>query len=452
MVSVDCPSRLMRFLLETIRLGLGNLRLRLLRSILTALGIILGVTAVILMVSIGEGKKLAALEQIERLGARNIIIRSVKPAESIQREQGQRQSWSSKYGLTREDLTQIEALLGGDGTIVPAKEVGGQLLKEDRKRVSQTYGTTPLFLEVAGLGVARGRYLVERDLENRESVAVIGHEVARTLFPFEDPIGSTIRVDDKVFSIVGVLRPVGLAGGAGAALIGRDLNQDVHIPLTTARSLFGDMIVRRGSGNFSASEVEVHEIYYTAHSRDRVIVDAEVLRRLLEVRHPGLDDIELIIPYELLQNAKQEAMTANLVNGTIAAIALLVGGIGIMNIMLASVTERTREIGIRRALGATRKHIVWQFLVESGVISAIGGIIGIGLGVTFSLVLPKIVPIMPRLPVIGEWFAEAEMPTQLTTWSIAVAFGVATLIGVAFGLYPARIASLKDPVESLRHD
>ena len=126
------------------------------------------------MVGIGEGSTQEALAQIERLGARNIIIRSVKPAESIQREQGQRQSWSSKYGLTREDLTQIEALLGGDGTIVPAKEVGGQLLKEDRKRVSQTYGTTPLFLEVAGLGVARGRYLVERDLEKQ---ALINQQV-----------------------------------------------------------------------------------------------------------------------------------------------------------------------------------------------------------------------------------------------------------------------------------
>ena len=442
----------MAFLLETLRLGLTNLRLRLLRSILTALGIILGVTAVILMVSIGEGKKIAALEQIERLGARNIIIRSVKPPESIQREQGRQQSWQTKYGITRADLGEIEKLLGTDAVIVPAKEVGGQVLRGDRKRTSQSYGTAPDLLEVAGLHVARGRYLVEDDLINRTSVAVIGHEVARTLFPFSDPIGNTLRIDQQIFSVVGILEPVGLAGGAGAALIGRDLNQDIHIPITTARQLFGDTIIRRGSGNFSAAEVQVHEIYFTARTRERVLVDADLIRRLMTVRHPRMDDVELIIPYELLQNARQEAMTANLVNGTIAAIALLVGGIGIMNIMLATVTERTREIGIRRALGATRRHITWQFLVESGVISAIGGLIGVGLRILLSAALPRIVPMMPRLPVIGEWFAEAEMPTQLTTWSIAVAFGVATLIGIAFGLYPARIASLKDPVEALRHD
>ena len=443
----------MTFLIETMKLGLSNLRLHLLRSILTALGIILGVGAVITMVAIGEGSKQDALMQIERLGARNIIVRSQKPPESTQQQGGQRRSWSTKYGLTRADLRVVEEHMPDNDGLVPLKSVGGQLLHQDRRQTSQAYGTTPDLLEVANLTLARGRYLTQSDLDGDLAVAVIGSEVAKELFPWEDPLGSTFRIDDKAYTVVGVLAPVGLSGGAGAALVGRDLNLDVHIPITTARMHFGDQIVRRSSGTFEAAEVEISELFFVAKARDEVLEDAARLRRIIEVRHPELSDIGMIVPFELLENARKAALTWNLVLGAVASISLLVGGIGIMNIMLATVTERTREIGIRRALGATRKHIVWQFLVETGVLSAIGGLIGVGLGIGFSVAIGALVPVLPRLPVIGSWFdAGVQLPTQVTGWSIIVAFLVATLTGLVFGIYPARKASMQDPIVALRHD
>lgn len=433
----------MTFLLETIRLGLNNLRLHILRSILTALGIILGVTAVITMVSIGEGSKQAALEQIERLGAKNIIIRSVKPAQTAQAQGGSSRSWRARYGLTRDDLSVMESQFTDAEFIVPVKDVGSQLLRGVFRVQSQGFGTTPAFQQVANIRLARGRYLNEGDIQNQADVIVLGHEVARTLFPFDDPLGETVRVDDKVFTVIGVMAPVGLSGGAGAALVGRDLNQDAHIPITTARSRFGDSVVRRGSGSFSAEEVQIREIYYAANSRERVMIDAALLRRFMETRHPRMEDVQMIIPYELLENAKRAALTWQIVLAAIAGISLLVGGIGIMNIMLASVTERTREIGIRRALGATQKHIIWQFLVETGVLSAVGGLIGVALGVALSLLLGIGASVL---------VPDATVTTRLTSWSILLSFSVATATGLIFGIYPAIKAAQQDPIVALRHD
>jgi putative ABC transport system permease protein len=442
-----------RFLLEIIKLGLTNLRLQLLRSILTALGIIFGVAAVITMVAIGEGSTAEALAQIERLGARNIIVRSQRPAESANQQSGQQRSWVQTYGLTFDDLRVIQENFPDASVIVPVKEVGGQLLREERRQVSQAMGTTPDLLDAAGLHVARGRYLTLGDLEDRAMVCVIGSEVARTMFPLEDPLGQTLRVDDKVFEVIGVLEPVGLSGGAGAALVGRDLNLDLHLPITTARAAFGDTVVRRSSGSFNASEVQVQEIFLQSPSREAVIPDASRLRRIMEVRHPDLTDVSLIVPFELLENARRRALAGQWISGAIAGISLLVGGIGIMNIMLANVTERTREIGIRRALGATRKHIVSQFLVETGVLGAIGGLIGVALGVGLAVVLDRVVPLLPRAPLIGKAFpADVSLPTQISTWSIIVAFLVAAATGLIFGIYPARKAAKQDPIVALRHD
>lgn len=441
------------FIFEIIHLGLRNLRLHLLRSILTALGIILGVTAVITMVSIGEGSKRQALEQIERLGARNIIVRSQKPAAS-QNAGGATRSYVSKYGLLRSDLDVIIENFEPTGSrIVPLKSVGGQLLRKDRQLVSQAFGVTPLLRDLAGLRVDRGRYLNDQDMEQNAMVAVIGSEIARALFPFEDPLGNTFHIDEKIVTVVGVLAPVGLSGGAGGALIGRDLNFDVQIPFTTARIVFGDLVVRGSSGSREITEVQVHELYIESPSRDRVRQDAARLERLIESRHPEMTDVTMIVPYELLENARKSAMTWNLVLGAVAGISLLVGGIGIMNIMLASVTERTREIGIRRAIGATRQHIVTQFLVETGVLSVIGGLVGIALGVALSIAVEWVVPRLTDIPGIGSFFpVRSELPTAITTWSILLSFGVATTTGLVFGIYPAMVAAKQDPIVALRHD
>jgi putative ABC transport system permease protein len=443
----------MPFLLEIVRLGLQNLRLHILRSVLTALGIILGVAAVITMVSIGEGSKREALAQLERLGARNLIARSVKPPETQRAASGQQRSFVSRYGLTREDLEAIEQTFTDAEAIVPLKSVGAEILREDRKRISQAFGVNPDTAEVIGLRVDRGRYIAPPDLDERAMVAVLGSEIARQMFPFDDPLGSTLRIDDKVFVVVGVLKPVGLAGGAGASLVGRDLNFDVHIPFTTAYASFGDLVVRRESGNTSAFEVQVQEIIITSPSRERVLLDAALLKRLVAARRQDAMDVEFIVPYELLESAKRSAMTWNLVLGAVAGISLLVGGIGIMNIMLASVTERTREIGIRRAVGATRRHVLMQFLVETGVLSAIGGLLGIGLGVGLSLAIEWLVPLLPQAPLIGGWFdARTQLPTQLTGWSIILSFSVAAAVGLIFGIYPATVAAKQDPIVALRHD
>ncbi len=444
----------MTFLLETIRLGLANLRLHKLRAFLTALGIILGVAAVIVMVAIGEGSKQAALVQIERLGAKNIILRSQKPPEPTQQQSGgSTRSFSSKYGITREDFEIIRANFPNAEAIVPVKELGNQVLFKDRRMPSQAYGTTPDLLSVAKLRISRGRYLTSADLEERAMVAVIGAEVARQLFPWDDPLGATIRIDEKAFAVVGILAPVGLAGGSGGALIGRDLNKDVHIPLATARAVYGDIVFKGGRGNMSVSDVQISEVYISCQSREEVMTEQARLARIMAIRHTGLIDYTMIVPYELLENAKKTALTFQLISAFIAGIALVVGGIGIMNIMLASVVERTREIGIRRALGATRKHIVWQFLVETSVLSASGGIVGVGIGVGASWLLGFGMRYLPRVPFIGFHIpAQVSLPTQVTLWSVILSFAVAAATGLIFGIYPARKAAYQDPIVALRHD
>ncbi len=443
----------MSFLLETIRLGLKNLRLHMLRSVLTSLGIILGVAAVIIMVSIGEGNKQVALRGIEALGASNIIVRSSQPPETASLG-GEQRTWIAKYGLTREDFRRLEYGLSDARSIVPLKAVGAEISYRSHRLSSQVYGTTPALQTVANLRVKpRGRYLTEEDLRQRTSVAVIGSEVADKFFRLRDPLGAMFRVDQQVFRVIGVLQPVGLSGGAGTALIGRDLNKDVHIPLSTAELEFQDITLRRQTGSFSGEEVELSEIYITTESTDLVMMTAERVRRLLEVRHENLSDVEIIVPWELLEEAKKTALVWNVVLISIAAISLLVGGIGIMNIMLASVTERTREIGIRRALGATRRHIVAQFLVETGSLTAVGGLAGIGLGLGVSIGIGQALPWVLSLPMFHGRFEDITViETQITLWSIVLSFTVASAVGLIFGIYPAVMASRQDPIVALRHD
>ena len=437
----------MTFLIETIRLGLTNLRLHFLRSVLTALGIILGVGAVITMVAIGEGSKREALLQIERLGAKNIILRSQKPPESNTQQSGQQRSFVIRYGLTRDDLDVIRENFPDAEVIAPLKEVGGQVLRGNRVQTSQSFGVTPELADASGIRIDRGRYITQNDLDIRGMIAVIGSSVAQQLFPQDDPLGQTLRIDDKPFLVVGVMAPVGLSGGAGASLVGRDLNLDVHIPFTTANAAFGDVVVRRESGSFSGGEVQVSEIYVVSPDREQVMRDAERLGRIVQLRHSTENDVAMIVPYELLEEAKRTAMTWQIVLGAVAGISLLIGGIGIMNIMLATVQERTREIGIRRAVGATRNHITAQFVVETGVLSAIGGLLGLAFGIGLSTGMDALGPKLKA------WFdLQTVISAQVTGWSVALAFTVAVLTGLFFGIFPAIKAARQDPIVALRHD
>jgi len=442
----------MSFLFEIIRLGLRNLWLHKLRSTLTSLGIILGVAAVIIMVAIGEGRKRAALREIEALGATNIIVRSTQPPESASLG-GQERSFIASYGILRQDFRRLEAGIGDDARMVPLKAVGAEIVNESRRMISQAFGTTPQLKEVANLQVDRGRYLSEEDIIKRSPVCVIGSEVAEKLYQLTDPINKTIQIDSAIFRIVGVMRPVGLAGGTGSALVGRDLNLDVHLPISTAKLQFGDEMIRRQSGSTSAERVELSEVYISARSTDIVLNAASRVRRIMEVGHDKMNDVQIIVPWELLEKAKRDTLIMNVMLTAIAAISLLVGGIGIMNIMLASVTERTREIGIRRALGATRRHILAQFLVETGTLSGIGGAVGIGLGVSASIGIEGFLPWLLSTRWLRPYFDTAiSFETQVTLWSIVLSFVVASGVGLAFGVYPAIIASRQDPIVALRHD
>jgi putative ABC transport system permease protein len=440
------------FLLEIVRLGLHNLRLHKLRSILTSLGIILGVAAVIVMVSIGEGNKQSALRDIQALGATNIIIRSQKPPESNNIGSTQR-AVVARYGITRQDMRRLQMGMSASPFLVPLKAVGDEMLYGEKRLLSQAFGTTPLLQEAAHLRVDRGRYITQADLDTNQPVAVIGAEVAQKFFSMTDPLGKVFRIRDQAVKVIGVLKPIGLAGGAGSALVGRDWNMDVHIPITTAESQFGDEIQRRVAGSFNNEEIQLSEIYITSDSTANVIRDAALVRQIVRVGHPDFTDVQVIVPWELLENVKKTALVWNIVLISIAAISLLVGGIGIMNIMLASVTERTREIGIRRALGATRRHIVAQFLVETGTLSAVGGLLGIAVGVGLSIGLGIALPWILKQPWLRRFIeTKINLETQITWWSIVVSFLVAAMVGLIFGIYPAIVASRQDPIVALRHD
>ncbi len=425
---------------ETVRLGLKNLFLHKLRSLLTVLGIIFGVAAVITMVAIGEGSKRRALAEIRGLGADNIIIRSVKPPEP-KTTPGSRRQAQLRYGIKRIDLRRIEDTLTGINLTVPLKRIGTKITRGQHRAQGTAFGTTPRLPELASLRIERGRFLSDIDGQRLGRVAVIGAKIADELFPLQDPLGEEVYIDSFTFSVIGILNAPNATDTTASPLIGRDLSYDVYIPIETATKHFGDTAFRRKSGTWEASRVEISDLYLRVDRSVDVITLSEKLALLLDHEHKDTGDVEMIVPVQLLRQVERTQRMFNVLMVSIASISLLIGGIGIMNIMLATVTERTREIGIRRALGATRGHIVAQFLVETAVLSVMGGLLGIagGFGAT-ALVLAA-----------RGWFPAIERP-HMTAWSVLVSFTVAVSIGIAFGVYPAVLASRQDPITALRHD
>jgi putative ABC transport system permease protein len=402
------------------------------------LGVILGVGSVIAMLAIGEGSKREALERIRKLGATNVIIRSVKPnKQESGGGGGDSKSRVIEYGLTYKDL---DVLLGTLPTIDRALPI--TLI---RKRAQATHrsipntrilGTTPDYVGIKSLRVARGRFLSDADDQKKNNVAVVSAGAALKLFNFEDPIGKPVRLGTMLFRVVGVLHPQGSGGVIPGAISSQDFNQDIYVPLAVARTRFGELkiIVTSGSVNFERNQLS--EITLTVPNEDLVSQTAAMARSLLESTHPKSEDIEILVPLELLHQAEQEKRIWNLVLSSIAGISLLVGGIGIMNIMLATVTERTREIGIRRALGARRRDITFQFLVESVVLSSAGGVLGIVFGIA--------------VPYVVTYFSHVE--SYILWWTMPLTFSISVAIGVLFGVYPARQAAMLDPIEALRHE
>ncbi|MCA9263544.1 MAG: ABC transporter permease [Planctomycetales bacterium] len=409
------------------------------------LGTILGVGSVIAMLSIGEGSKREAVEQIRQLGATNVIIRSVKPDANKDQDQqaasstntSQQMSRVLEYGLKYNDYDKLVAALPTVELAVPIALVRKNA-QQGRFRIpnARILGTTPDYLKVKALAMMRGRFLTGPDVHRTTNVAVLGAGAARRLFSYQDPVGRSVLLGEQAYSVIGVLDAQDSGSARPGAVGQQDFNNDILIPITAAQRRFGElqMIVRSGGQDFERTQLS--EITLTVADENIVSQTAAMARVLLEDSHPRADDFEIQVPLELLRRAEQEKRIWNIVLGSIAGISLLVGGIGIMNIMLATVTERTREIGIRRALGARRMDITAQFLVETIVLSATGGLLGVFLGIT--------------IPVVVSW--SSDIKTALSWWSVLLAFAIAVLIGIVFGVYPARRAALMDPIEALRHD
>jgi putative ABC transport system permease protein len=437
---------MLNFFHETFRLGIKNLRLHKLRSLLTALGIIFGVGAVIVMVAIGEGAKKSALEQVEQLGARNILVRSIKPPESS--EATSRTQRVLDYGLKRVDLERLRTIPNLEA-IVPLRDTEQRVILGDMRVNANAIATTPDIFRVINLRLARGSFFNWIQHDRGEPVCVLGAVAARQLFPYQDPLGQKIQVGTSgravsVMTVIGVLEPTGLRAGADSAgIMLRDIDQDIYFPLELSRRTYGDNVIRQQAGSFERKQIELTEVWLQTRTIDDVERTASIAENILSIGHKNLQDVNVKAPIQILRNAQRTARMFNFVLGGIASVSLIVGGIGIMNIMLASVTERTREIGIRRALGAKQRHITLQFLVETTIISLTGGLIGIAAGISFAVLLPLLVA----------WFGNSDAyRTSIATWSVVGSFIVSGSIGIVFGLYPAITAARMNPIEALRHE
>ncbi|MFV1964402.1 MAG: ABC transporter permease [Pirellulaceae bacterium] len=426
---------------NTFKVGIKNLMLRKLRSLLTVLGVILGVGSVIAMLAIGEGSKREALEQIRRLGANNVIIRSVKPTagegEDSTSATQQQTSFILEYGLKYKDFERLTATLPTVTDAVPIAMVRKHARREHRWIPNaRILATTPKYLRIKNMKLARGRFVTAVDDWNTRNVAVLGAGAAERLFSYKDPLGQSVLLGDDVYRIVGILTSQASASATPLAAGQPNANNEIYIPLSCAQRRFGEFQSVQSTGSRSYEKTQLHEITLKVGDEQLVSQTAGMARKILLRTHPREDDFQLTIPLELLRRAEEEKRIWNLVLGSIAGISLVVGGIGIMNIMLANVTERTREIGIRRAIGAKRWDITVQFLIETVLLSSVGGTLGVILGVT--------------IPVVVSYLADID--TVLSWWAILLAFGISVGIGIVFGIYPARRAALMDPIEALRHE
>ncbi len=427
---------------RTAKLGIKSLWMHKLRSTLTTLGIIFGVSSVIAMLAIGEGASRATQEQIARLGSRNIIIKTVSPPEDKE-VSGQNQSMR-EYGLTYLDAERFRDSMPNVEVVVPSRRLPQQAWYRNRKVAVEVIGTVPWYPDISPIQLKSGRFLGSIDMHHKQAVCVIDENVVKELFVFDDPLDQNVKIQGDYYRVIGIVSPedLGPAGkslesdepkpkGQGGANAG-----SIYIPLTTVKNRFGETSMQySGSSGRSIERVELQEITVKVGAMNEVLPTRDILETLLNRFHKK-DDYQVVVPLELLKQAKQTQRIFSIVLGSIAAISLLVGGIGIMNIMLATVSERTREIGIRRALGARKRDIVLQFLSETLLLTLLGGILGISLG---SLV-----------PFLVTRFGH--MPTVITGGSLLLAFGISGMIGVIFGLYPAYRAANMDPIQSLRHE
>jgi putative ABC transport system permease protein len=411
-------------LIPELKMGLGSLFAHKLRSLLTMLGMIFGVGAVVAMLSITAGAQKEMMSFIDQLGVNNIIIEA---REAVDQNELQTVRATSP-GLSFRDFRAISENVSGLVAITPRKRFKPQrVLPKTAQEPPQLIGVLPNFVEINSLKLAAGRFFTEEENLASAPVCVLGESAKVNLLGYDDAIGKYVKINDTWLQVIGVLMPSsGDADVEGAQATNR--NNLVIVPLNAA--------MRRFEDNTSFLKDEIDGIYMKVQPTVDSIETSNVVRAILTATHKDAGDFTVIVPAGLLEERRRTSFIFNIVMICIAGISLLVGGIGIMNIMLATVLERTREIGIRRAIGARQGDIVRQFLMEAVMISIVGGLIGIGFGFTLSRIIAT----------------AAGWSTVVTTSSIAVAFGVSVFIGLLFGIYPAVQAAKLDPIEAIRYE
>ncbi len=420
-------------LIRDIILGIQNLLLHKLRSFLTMLGVVFGVGSVVAMLSVGEGASKAALDNIKKVGSNNLIITSMKSVEE-ENISNRSESFMSVYGLKYTDFERLKATFSTIKTAVPVKLINKSGTLGQRTMDLRVVGTTPEWFKLVKRAVVAGRVLVEKDSRDRNRSLVLTEYGARRLLAARNTIGQDIKVAGTSFRVVGIVKSSETTAGSSGIQM-PDQEVDAYIPIEVARFYFGDISIREAAGSEERKNVELEQIIVEVDDMKHVESTAKGIETMLGTFHKK-KDYSISIPLALLRQAEATKRTFNIVLGSIACISLLVGGIGIMNIMLASVTERTREIGIRRAIGAKRKQIITQFLIETVVLSTIGGIVGLFVGIF----IPVLITLM------------AGMKTVITLVSIILPLFISVGIGIFFGLYPAFRAAEVDPIIALRHE
>jgi len=405
--------------------GLENLLLHKLRSLLTMLGMIFGVAAVIAMLSIGAGARQQVMAMIEQMGVRNVIVEAHEASawEDLQKVR------KLSLGLTLRDFRVIQSNVAGLVQGTPRKRfTPGQMVPKPQHDMPMVYGVGANYQQIGNLKVVEGRFFDSDENAHAANVAVLGQGAKASLFGQLDAVGQFVKVNEQWFHVIGIVGPQLSAQTASGDLPTQDMNNLIYVPLGAAMFRLED--------SRSGYKDEIDGIYLQVSSSSDTIPTADVVRSLLNVSHKDAGDFSVIAPAELLAQQQRTQHIFDLVMVAIASISLLVGGIGIMNIMLASILERTREIGIRRAMGARQRDVIRQFLVEAVLISLLGGLIGIAFGFGISRLIA--------------WLAG--WSTVTTASSILLSFFFSVSVGLLFGIYPARKAARLDPVEAIRYE